>query len=171
MPTVMITAAEMNRRNKEFWEAERLLLERGMADPLIRTVALDMMATDVKMHIPLRHQKSHYSAIHEAERIIGTVMESEKGVQRFASRLASKGGRAKKTDLLRRWIEDAVREQPRITEPQLRQRLIREQRVAPIQEVTQNRVYFDTPSGGSKWCPLSGLKDRLSRAKRKINSR
>jgi hypothetical protein len=82
-----------------------------------------------------------------------------------------KGGKARKTDALQEVIIDLVRGNPQITERELRDKLTRESYPDLIEDVEEDSIYFKTQDGRSKAASIAGLKDRLSRAKKLLNSR
>ena len=42
----MPTLAELNSRNREFWDAQHVFLEQTMADPAIRETAFEIMGEE-----------------------------------------------------------------------------------------------------------------------------
>jgi hypothetical protein len=104
-----ITLADLNRQNREFWNARQLLRERRMADGAIREIAFDVMRDETKRGIPIKLQKSIYVALEYAEN----------ANQRFFSERGRKSGLAKKIDALQELIEEFVQREPGLTEPQL----------------------------------------------------
>jgi len=90
------------------------------------------------------------------------------------------GGKAKKPNALQGVIEEIVREDPNITEPQLPEKLAGDAGAGVVEKIDKpsDRVlecdplyihYFDE-DGRPRTAPLGGLKDRLFRAKRKIRN-
>jgi hypothetical protein len=111
--------------------------------------------------MPLRHRATLERALEDAERI----------GQRFLLQQARKGGRAAKTDALQSLIERIVARRPSISAEQLLEALRDHERIRPIQDIVAGVIEFTDHNGASKSAPISGLKDRLSRAKKKIRSR
>jgi hypothetical protein len=155
------TLAEINQSNAEFWAAQRVLLEEGMADEAIRETAVEAMATETRKGLPLFYQKSIYESLADADR----------ARQRFMSQHARKGGLAAKTDRLQTLIAQIVQGQPNISVRELEAKLRRHQDNDPLQEIDDGIIYFTDPHGRTRKAKLSGLKDRLSREKKKIASR
>jgi hypothetical protein len=153
------TLADINRRNDEFWAPRNALLRRACSNDEVRELAVEILQHPGLQVLP--PYVFYYPAFELAE----------KALQRFASALARKGGRAAKRDSLQRLIERIVRDNPAITECQLlaefRSRQIGRDVIDDIDE--QDISFFHC--GRTKVAPLSGLKDRLSRAKKQIRSR
>ena len=87
------------------------------------------------------------------------------------SQHARKGGLARKTDVLQELIERIVRRNLAITVRALESQLREHQGIEPIQDFSNGTISFTNHDGRTKDAELSGLKDRLSRAKKKIGSR
>ena len=95
--------------------------------------------------------------------------------------LARKGGKAPKGDALQELILAIVRKDPRISEKQLLDMLAGEAGADVVTSIDEPSnllagdtpcIHFDNDDGRPKIASVQGLKDRLSRAKRKIkNSR
>lgn len=81
--------------------------------------------------------------------------------------IGRKGGRASKTDPLQKLIVRVVRQRPFITAKELESYLEAHQDADPIIEICGGIIRFWNHDGSEKSAPLSGLKDRLSRAKKK----
>jgi hypothetical protein len=156
-----VTPADINGENREFWDAQQLLLERRMADTTLREAAFEVMRDEIKRGMPIKYQKSIYAALEDAE----------KAKRRFSSERGRQGGLAKKTDALQELIEQFVQDEPSLTEFQLRAKLQQCERIPPIEDICDGVVHFTNQDGRSRGCRLSSLKDRLSRAKKKHRSR
>jgi hypothetical protein len=161
MNLVKMTPKEINQWNEEFWVGQQALLEKRMADPGLRETALEAMAAESTKGVPLYYQKSIYEALADAERVR----------QRFISQHARKGGHAKKTDVLQTVIEQIVQRNLAISLPELIAKLREQQGFEPIQDFTNGTIWFTNHHDRTKEAKLSGLKDRLSRAKKKFRSR
>jgi hypothetical protein len=173
----MVTPTEINEINAKFWEVESKKAELRMSDPLVRDIALARVESDFKRYIPARYQISLEAALAEAEQS-----------KRHFSR---RGGRADKSDALQDFIIAVLRKRPKITVTLLLEKLkIAAQSGGAIEEVTNEEIAFVEPmnkrarrgatregQGGrepresaSRSAPISGLKDRLSRARKKLKS-
>ncbi len=92
-------------------------------------------------------------------------------LRRSQQNLSSLGGKAAKPDALQRLIIDLVRARPKITERELQRELeAAHDRRQVVDDIADGKIFFPK-TGALKEAPISGLKDRLSRAKRKLNSR
>jgi hypothetical protein len=156
-----MTLKAINQRNCEFWESEKGLMKSRMADDAVREIAWEALAAEATKGLPVYYQKSLYEALADAE----------SAKRRFIADRASKAGSARKGDTLQTLIEEFVRDHPTIRELELQGKLIAHEGVDPIQEIDEGIVFFTDRRGITKEANLSGLKDRLSRAKKKIQSR
>jgi hypothetical protein len=94
---------------------------------------------------------------------------AEKNEKLFKVEFSRKGGTAPKPDVLQQFIISLLRRTPALTEPQLLARLGENRRLFDVRD---EEICFDKPDGTRKSVPISALKDRLYRArKKKSNSR
>src|SRR5215468_5487903 len=152
----MTTISEINECNRRFWDEQKELLVRRMANPAIREAAMRNVSDEQTRGVPVYYRIALEKALENAER-------DKVG---FLSQQAGRGGRAKKSDALQRLILDLVRTHPEITEVSLKAMLTRERFPGVIEDVDETNICFVRPDGRLKESPLSGLKHRLSRAKK-----
>lgn len=155
------TLKEINHINRRFWSDQRELLDRRMADSAIRESAFENMRAQQLQGLPIFFQTCIEKALEDAERV----------GRRFIVRQARKRGIASKTDVLQLIIEEIVRRQPSITARRLIEILRERQGIAPIEDIDDGTIWFTNHDDRSKEANISGLKDRLSRAKAKYQSR
>lgn len=160
MSLAPVTLEEVNECNRRFWDDQNLLLRQRMASGAALDAALDVLRAEQIGGVPIRLQTSLYKALEDAERT----------GKRFLTEHASKGGRAKKLDALQILIERIVVREPSISVRQLEQQLEAYQGIDVIDDIEDGSIWF-TNGDSLKEAKLSGLKDRLSRAKRKLQSR
>jgi hypothetical protein len=159
--TLTTTAKEINEINREFWARQNVLMEQRMADDAVRQVALARVESECSRGVPINKQVSLVAALEEAE--------TNRGI--FLSQLARKGGRAQKLDALQELIVGYVRRISDITEPKLQDMLTRDRHPAVISDIVDGKIEFNDRNGRAKSAPISGLKDRLYRAKKMVRSR
>jgi hypothetical protein len=159
MNVVKMTIKEINRLNAEFWTDQDAFLKERMADAAVRETAFEAMETETLKGLPLFYQKSIYEALADADR----------ARKRFMSQHARKGGLARKTDVLQELIERIVERNSAITLQALEARLREHQGTEPIEDFSDGTISFTNHDGRMKDAALSGLKDRLSRAKKKLD--
>ena len=142
-----------------------MLSERRIKDPAIREVALRRLADEQLRGVP-----TYYQTTLEA-----SLVDTEYEKQRFLSQQGRNGGQVKKSDALQQAISDLVRRDPNVTASELENMLTREKFPQLIADVEDGRIHFIQPDGLTdgrlKVTPISGLKDRLSRAKKILKSR
>jgi hypothetical protein len=155
------TLNEINQSNRRFWLHQRALLQDRMANEAVRVSAFEVMEAQQLQGMPLRHRATLERALEDVERIR----------HRSLLQQARKGGRATKTDALQSLIERIVARRPSISAEQLLDALGDHERIPPIQDIVDGVIEFTDHKGAGKNAPISGLKDRLSRAKKKIRSR
>lgn len=165
----LLTIADINERNRQFWRVESDLLNRRMADEFLYEVARTDMSSETLRQVPIKSQKSLEQALADAEKVRRI----------YQSVLARKGGKAFKGDALQLVIEAVVLKNPTMTIRQLFFKLkdeIGQGTVTSIDEESDVRadeprmIHFEEDNGKRMLAPLSGLKDRLFRAKKKIKS-
>ena len=150
----------------------------------MRDIALARGDSDFKRYVPVRYQISLEAALSEAEQ----------SKRHFEQGFARRGGRAEKSDALQDFILAALRANPDITAPELLDKLkSAAQPGGPIEDVDDEVIaYVDEKAKGrsgsqrsgrpirkgkggraprekvGRSAPVSGLNDRLSRARKKI---
>jgi hypothetical protein len=157
---------EFNRKNKAFWDHQKVLMDRRMADRAILEVAVDAIASEARRGVSIRSQMSFEKALEDAAR----------AGHRFIQQQARSGGKASKTDPLRGMIIDIVRQNPVISCGGLLKELRLRQGDGIIDEIDETYIYFRHPDTAvrrkgkstSMAAPISGLKHRLARALEKI---
>jgi len=141
-----------------------------MSDDAIFNLAMKDMRSEIARAVPVRSQKSFEQALEDAEGARSIVQ----------SAFSRRGGKMPKSDALQDLIREVAFWDPGITVRQLLRELMRRQGegvVVSIEGKCQTlagegrRIHFEDHNGTSKTAPVSGLKDRLSRAKKKITSR
>ena len=151
---------DINARNQEFWEKQRVLMDQRLSDEATAGLAYEMMKDEIKSQ-PFALQRSYEK-----------ILEIAAGAKNFLCRhLASKGGKAAKGDSLQKLIEEIVSKNPALSETQLFDALKNNEKIPPLEDIDDETIFFTNSDGRSKSTPISGLKDRLSRAKKKIKSR
>jgi hypothetical protein len=159
------TIREMNARAQVFWKEQNELMHRRLADPVLLELVKDELDSYKTWPVPVPYQKSFESMLENAER----------AKQRVLAHQGQKGGRAKKPDALQELIISLVRKRQGMTVSQLLKALEREPPGSTIIEIVDGQISFaqpnGTPEGRMKEAAVSGLKDRLSRARKKLNSR
>src|SRR5262249_7730093 len=161
----MITISEINECNRRFWDEQNELRDRRMSDPVIREAAFARFFDEQARGVPLRNQTT----------IEKFLADGEADKRRFLSQQGRKGGQTKRPDALQEAILDIVRRRPEITEARLRDLLTRERFPELITDIDEDTIWFVQSDGPErkrlKEAPISGLKHRLSRAKKTLKSR
>lgn len=164
----VLTAQDLNEQNRRFWSIQSELLDKRMSDELLYTIATMDVCSETLRQVPIYSQKSLEQALADAEKI-------KSACQTAFSR---KGGSTPRCDALQGLIEEIVREKMKITQGQLLRELkgargagtvIPDEKVDRVPD-SGNWIHFVDEKGKPKQASTSGLKDRLSRAKRKIAS-
>ncbi len=167
---VPLTIADLNQQNHRFWRVQSNLFNRQMSDDLLFDLAETDMHSEILRQVPIKSQKTLEQALVDAERTRHS----------FQVALSRKGGKVSKSDALQTLTEEIVRRKPSITERQLLFTLANgpdSSTVSSIDEESDVRadeprmIHFQEDNGKRRTAPLCGLKDRLFRAKKKINSR
>ena len=151
--------AELNRRQRIFWDVQKAFADKRFANPNLLALALERIEREDKRFIPIYNQLTLEAALEEEEAA-------------GARHLARLGGQAEKTDALQELIEKIVEIEADISAKGLLQRLIAvsQAKTECVSDVIQEQVIFRKSGGKLGTAPISGLKDRLSRAKKKIRA-
>jgi hypothetical protein len=171
MPAQPSALAEINQRNERFWAERSELLNRQTQDAALCLIAMKDLSSEKIRKVPFESRKSFEECLAHADDSKTIILQA----------FSQKGGKAAKSDALQRWILDTVRGDEKISSGQL---LIKIRKLAKKgdsifskvsrESDTSNdqteHIYFDD-NGESKTAPVTGLKDRLSRARKKIPSR
>jgi hypothetical protein len=163
---VVITADEMNRRNKAFWDCENKLMQERLQKPEILTVAVRDLESEAWRQVPIRNRKTFESALQDAEEVAAILVGPS--FQASMQNAARKAGSAPKSDALALLIREIVRAQPDISLAELISKLDGQREPGIIQDLEDGGIWFANGPNDSKHAPVSGLKDRLSRAKKEI---
>jgi hypothetical protein len=162
-----ISLRAINRLNVQFWARQARLTEDRIADPLFYDAAKRDMDSEA-IRVNFRERKSLDQALAEAEETVKAVRKTVVAAERERRKsVCRSGGLARKADRLQLLIEQLVREAPEMTQRGLLHQLKREQGRGIITAMDEKEIQFRTSKNKLKSAPISGLKDRLHRAKSK----
>jgi hypothetical protein len=165
-----LTLQEINEQNHRFWSVRSGICERRACDESLCDVAIESLHSEIIRGVPMMSQKSFDQALADAEMAEKT----------FHSAYSRKGGSAPRCDALQTLIEVIAAESPKITPGQLWRELNGDRGAGTISSIDEESdvkadepkmIHFVDDDETPKRAPLSGLKDRLYRAKRKLASR
>lgn len=152
-----LTLREVNQMNSEFWrETSEKFHQMITKEPDLLPEALDDLRANC-VRCTFRRLPSLEQAVFE--------VKGKRDLHHLQFSL--KGGRARKPDLLSRFIEDIVKSRPTIAESQLLRCMKDHSPIDPIAEMDDDYIHLSD----GKVVRIAGLKDRLSRAKKKLKSR
>jgi len=132
-----------------------------MSDESVRDLALQDVKSEMR-RVPLKHQVSLESALERAHN----------AKLHFQRNFSKKGGIASKADALQKLILAIVRKNRQTTEQELIGKLKVKGSTIGLEideEAVRIRWIYFTSNGKAKRARMSGLKDRLSRAKKIVN--
>lgn len=155
MPNVVLRA--INDRHRSFWQIQNDLLMKRVSNKLTFDLAMQDMEFEVRRGIPLRFRKTLEKALEDAE----------KAQIQFQTAFSKKGGKAEKADVLTKFIYRKLVRYPALTVVELCN-LLREDHDF---EFEHGVICFLGANGQEKHVSVSSLKDRLSRARKKLQSR
>jgi len=168
MPTQPLALAQINRRHEQFWLKASNLLNRRLKDDALYKLALADMSAEGATFVPLKHRKS-------LEQALAHAVNSKTIVHIAFSR---KGGKVARVDSLQKMIIEIVRLEPGINDRQLRHKLytmaeedhpviLGVDRQSDVLPGKVAQIHFEN-DGREKTARVSGLKDRLHRARKEI---
>ena len=165
-----ITPGDLNRINAEFWEVESKNLEERMKDPVLREAAFARLRSERMRGVTVKEQITLDGALAAEEQ---TALKSADHIEaRVVSRRARRAGSVAKVDGLQGFINSIVEKRPKITVPELLDKIRAEVGSGgPIVDLDKTSIWFVGAHDQSRSATISGLKDRLSRAKRKMKSK
>lgn len=105
------------------------------------------------------HAKTHLGRCSER-------LETQREISEDASERASKP----RPDPLNTLIHEVLTDNPAMTEKEVLEALYEHERSGVIEEITEDEIYYIKGGKGGFTAPISGLKDRVSRIKKKMNS-
>jgi len=183
-----VTPKKLNELHRQFWVQQSELSDRRISDPVLYANATASMNSEVIRGVPLKLRKTLDLALAEAaaEKIRfqshSYLTGARASKEDFRRDFCRKGGKALKSDPLTKLIADLVRASPKIHERTLlielrRQTDLEDSIVISVDAESDvlpgdvRKITFENRDGTPKSAPISGLKDRLARARAKINSR
>jgi hypothetical protein len=156
--------AALNKRNREFWRARDVLLQPLLPDETIVAAALATLESAPQRRRSVKDRMSFEDALTMAAEVVAQIRP------RFLSQQGRSGGRAKKSDALQELIVGVVRARPAITCAELLAELRDRCPIPPLEGIEKKTISFVNRDGRGAEAKICGLKDRLSRAKKKIRS-
>jgi hypothetical protein len=166
LTSIPASAAELNAMHQQFWLKQSELLNKRICDKDLYTIAMRTLESEQRMMVPVKNRKT----------LEGALEDAEDSRRIFQSSFARSGGKTAKTDALQRRISEIVNREPNISCLQLLHKfrnLVREGDEVIIKVDRQSDLLVDElpqirfrDHGTSKTTPISGLKHRLSRAKK-----
>lgn len=160
-PPESVSFQAMKAKHEEYFARQKRVLDENLSATTWEFLEVQL-ATDAELPFYLQ----------SIDRVAKAAAASRSASLGHFGRL---GGGSKKTDALQELILEVVRCNPRITEPQLLAKLRDRLQQGVIVEIDEDPSSPDPPEiefndHHGKWghAPISGLKDRLSRAKKAI---
>ena len=157
--------AEMNRRHREFWDVESQVFERRLADPQLVAAATEDMNSEILRRVPIYSRKTMELAFEDAEKRRAKIRSGD----------GSKGGRPRRGDALQGLIEEIVSARPSarpaISASALLEQLREFQHQGVVIDIEDDKIWFSDARDASRSAPISGLKNRLTRARKSAKSR
>jgi hypothetical protein len=165
-----ITPGDLNRINAEFWEVESKNLEERMKDPVLREAAYARLRSERMRGVCVKKQMTLDGALAAEEQ---TALRSADHIEaRVVSSRARRAGSAEKVDALQSFINSVVEKRPKITGPELLDKIRAEVGSGgPIVDLDKTCIWFVGAHDQLRSTTKRGLKDRLSRAKKKMKSK
>lgn len=159
--TKPITFKEINQQNAVFWEAQQVLMDKRMSNEIVLEMAVETINSSREINLPIRDRLTFEAAL----------ADSDRNFEKVKKEFSKKGGLALKEDTLQIFIIELVKSSPNITSTELRKVLDKEIGGDLIHSIEDHVISFWNHTGNMKDASLNGLKDRLYRAKKKMNSR
>lgn len=161
-----LTLKELNERNRQFWLEQSAFMEQRMTDQDVLRVAIRDLESEYVRRVPVYYQKSFAQALETAAS--NKTYFLERAANNFQIEFSRKGGAASKTDALQKLILKIVYRRPDITSPELLIELDSRRLEGIIEDIdhASGIIEFRSDNQNLKQARISGLKHRLSRAKK-----
>jgi hypothetical protein len=164
-----MTPQELNVRNAQFWLLQSELLDDRISDATLFRIATADLNSEIARGVSIKSQKTLEAALADAAH--------HRSIYR--GELSRMGGRARKGDALQNLIDKILEARPKISRQQLQYALEGPDGAGVVTHIDKTfealsgvrQIHFTEEDGRPKLARLSGLKDRLSRARRKTKSR
>jgi hypothetical protein len=165
-PQTVVTIQEINQANQRFWSHQRILMNLRTSDKTLLELALADLKSEHDRGVPVRAQKTIEKAFEDVENL-RTLLHA---------RFSRKGGQKRKSDVLQDMVDGFVSQNPDISEKDLLSRLKKEIGEGTIESIEseadclagdQPLTRYVDENGKEMKASVRGLKDRLSRAKKK----
>jgi hypothetical protein len=165
-PQIIVTIQEINQANQLFWSNQQILMNLRTLDLSLLELALADLKSEHDRGVPVRAQKTIEKAFEDLENL-STLLHV---------RFSQKGGQKRKSDVLQDMVDGFVSENPDISEKDLLSRLKKEIGEGTIESIQseadclageQPLISYVDENGKELKASVRGLKDRLSRAKKK----
>jgi hypothetical protein len=169
-PLQIATVQDINQANRLFWAEQQILMDSRISDKSLLELALADLNSEYDRGVPVRARKTFEKAFDDVEKVR----------RLFHVKFSQKGGQKRKHDVLQEMIDGFVSANPNISEKDLLSRLKKEIGEGTIESIgseaacltgDDSLIRFFDDNGREKTASVRGLKDRLSRAKKEINSR
>lgn len=171
----MISPAEINRRNAEFWAEQTRLRDVRMQNRLLTFAAFDMLRDEEMRGVPIRSRLTLEACLERTARL-QAIARQELDYE-TKHKVLSESGRAgglapRRLNPLQRLIQRTIEKKPDITEAEVLKALRRSFEVRDtIVGIDDGLIEYVLDSGRIANAPISGLKHRLSRARNRAKSR
>jgi hypothetical protein len=158
----VVTPVDINNINREYWSKRDKVIEQQLRDVELVNSAVALMRSEETRSIPVYSRFTFENALDQANVVKTSTLRHQ----------ALKGGLAAKGDPLNRFIEQVMSRRPDMSCNELLQRIRDQAPLFPIESVNDEEIVVRRDPTGIdvKSVPISGLKDRHSRARRKVRS-
>jgi hypothetical protein len=162
------TLGHINAIHADFWAKQAARQELQLTDEYLAQEAYSDLREQAELQVPLGRQRSFGALLDKAEQRL--VAHRERLLPEGRRENGRRGGKARKSDALQLLIEKIVGKARAIDCPTLLQILQSKQKCGIIEEVVDEDISFTDANGRSKSIKITSLKDRLYRARKKVNS-
>ena len=162
MQSSRMTIEGLNQRAEIFWDHEKQEMTRRLQRPAVLRLGTYHLNRHISGAIPIQRWPSFESILADAEEdcaVVAPLIRSES---------ARDAGAKSKKDNLTKVIESQLKKRPNLSERELVAHLKAHHREYAIDEITESEIFFVDGRARSKTIPISGLRCRLSRAKKRM---
>lgn len=153
------TTKSINSLNRAFWADQRSVIDAFLQDDIIRAQALAELDDEEVRRVPLLHRRTLEACLYAIAKPVAATRE------KVVRERAVKAAQAPRTDSLQKVIAAYVEIHHDAGWKEVLRFLEGEKGKRVVAEITDDAIWFETGSGRKKSATISGLKDRVRRAR------
>jgi hypothetical protein len=167
----MLSIQQINERNRSFWEEQNKLRNGRVTDPvLVAMLVAELQSPAYRLPTRRGSVEEILARADQTKHLVLRLLEPSIRQDALRER-ARRAGSSKRPDALQLHIVELVQANPKITAAQVLEKLQAIPRPGPVDDVDETHIHYRHGRADHlKSAPISGLKHRVSRAKKFLQS-